>query len=86
MGHRSVGIELPPESVEQDGFMKFMSVNIIPRVWERAGELNRMYQAGIRDLRAHFEGEDRAQAEAEEAEERQAQECERYTLHKLCEA
>ena len=68
----------------------------LPSLRERAGELSRMYQSGIRDLRAHFEAEARAKAEAEEAalkalelarevEERQALERERFTLRKLCE-
>lgn len=64
---------------------------------ERAGELSKLYQGGIRDLKAHFEGEERkaredeearirAQEEREAARQREALARERYTLQKLLEA
>ncbi len=64
---------------------------------ERAGEYSRMYQAGIRDLRAHFQAEAQAKAQAEEAERiaqeeeetiriREALTKEQFTLRKLLEA
>ena len=63
---------------------------------ERAGELSKLYQGGIRDLKAHFEGEERkareeedarirAQKEREAAAKAQAMARERYTLRRLCE-
>ena len=63
---------------------------------ERAGELSRMYQGGIKDLKAHFEDEERKAREDEEARTRaqeaaeaaaraEALQRERYTLRRLCE-
>ena len=63
---------------------------------ERAGELSRMYQGGVKDLKAHFDEQARLKAEAEEARQkaleeeeaarqREALAKERYTLRRLCE-
>lgn len=63
----------------------------------KAGEMSKLYLAGVRDLRQHFEDEERkalealeAAQKAQEAEEArakaQAQAKERYTLQKLLEA
>ena len=64
---------------------------------ERAGELSRLYQSGIRDLKAHFEGKEceareeeeariRAQEEREAATHAEALARERFTLQRLLEA
>lgn len=63
---------------------------------ERAGELSRMYQGGVKDLKAHFDEQARLKTEAEEARQkaleeeeaarqREALAKERYTLRRLCE-
>ena len=64
---------------------------------ERAGVLSRLYLSGVRDLRHHFEEQERQAKEAEEsrqkaqeaarqAEERMAREREQFTLRRLGEA
>lgn len=60
---------------------------------EKAGELSRLYQSGIRNLREHFKAEDEAKAAAADAERiaaeqaaKAADDAKRYTLRALCEA
>ena len=60
---------------------------------DKAGEHSRLYQSGIRDLRAHFEAERIAQENAEKAAQdaeaqaaKAAEDAKRYTLRALCEA
>lgn len=60
----------------------------------RAGELSKLYQSGVKDLRAHFEAEERAEREAEDTarraqealeatRQREAMDRDRYSLQAL---
>jgi len=60
---------------------------------EKAGELSRLYQSGVRDVRAHIEGDAAARAAVQKAEQeaqmqaaKERDERGRYTLRALCES